>query len=92
MDFRGRLYFSGVTKNALYTLNLFTEAKMEVRPGNLRIQLISQDNSSLIWPDTFSIDDDGDYLWTTTRGWPIDSRKNSIVRLYIGKKSYLYDN
>ena len=93
MGFNGQLYFPGVTKNALYTINLFKDREIELKSQQkLEIKLISQDNSSLIWPDTLSIDDDGDYLWATTRGWPIDSTKNSIVRLYIGKRSYLYND
>ena len=75
MGTNGQLYFSGVTKNALYTIKLFKDGEMELRSQKLQIKLIAQDNSSLIWPDTFAIDDDGDYLWATARGWPIDSRK-----------------
>ena len=86
-----RLYFSGVTQNALYNAKFFNGNQNQLNLQRREIKLIAQHNSSLIWPDTFSIDDDGQYLWVTTRGWPIDSRRNSIVRLFIGTKSYLYD-
>ena len=90
MSLDGDLYFSGVTKNSLYTAKLIDRKTNELMSEKIEIKLFVQDNSSLIWPDTFAIDEDGQYLWVTTRGWPIDSRKNSIVQYYIGKRSYLY--
>ena len=55
------------------------------------IKMLAQDNVTLIWADTFAIDDGGDFLWVTTRGWPIDANRNSVVRICIGSESYLYD-
>ena len=92
MSLDGDLYFSGVTKNSLYTARLIDRNTNELMSEDIEIKLIAQDNSSLIWPDTFAIDEDGHYLWVTSRGWPIDSRKNSIVQYFIGKRSYLYND
>ena len=92
MSFDGDLYFSGVTKNSLYTAKIIDKNTNELTSGKIEIKLIAQDNSSLIWPDTFAIDDDGHYLWVTTRGWPIDSTTNSIVQYFIGKSSYMYND
>ena len=87
----GDLYFSGVTKNTIYSAQVLNEKKNDLKYEEVQFRIVAQDNSSLIWADTFSIDNYGSYVWVTTRGWPIDSKKNSIVRVYIDSISYLYD-
>ena len=49
---------------------------------------VAQDNETMIWIDTFAIDERG-WLWFTSRGWPIDSQPK-IVRIFIGAKPYLH--
>ena len=88
----GDLYFSGVTKNTIYSAQVINEKKNDLKYEEVQFRIVAQDNSSLIWADTFSIDNYGSYVWVTTRGWPIDLKRNSIVRVYIDSKSYLYDN
>ena len=84
MDAEGNLYLGDVVHNSVSTFNPIQGQTV----GDLRI--LAQDNTTLIWADTFSIDDAG-YLYVTTRGWPLDKNRNFIVRFYIGVKSYLYD-
>ncbi|XP_040565358.1 dopaminechrome tautomerase [Lepeophtheirus salmonis] len=77
VDENGYLYTAEVTKNTIIRWDL----------RNRIPEVLHQDNQTLIWGDTFAIDDDG-FLWVTTRGWPIDSH-NRIVRFKINAKSYL---
>ena len=44
--------------------------------------VLAQDNTSLVWPDTLGLDQEG-FLWATTRAWPIDSQPR-IVNIYTG--------
>jgi hypothetical protein len=67
----GTLSFSGVTQNAIYNAKFINGNQNQLSLQRREIKLIAQHNSSLIWPDTFSIDDEGKYLWVTPRGWPI---------------------
>ncbi|CAB4061322.1 unnamed protein product [Lepeophtheirus salmonis] len=68
VDENGYLYTAEVTKNTIIRWDL----------RNRIPEVLHQDNQTLIWGDTFAIDDDG-FLWVTTRGWPIDSH-NRICR------------
>nr|ACO12697.1 yellow precursor [Lepeophtheirus salmonis] len=77
VDENGYLYTAEVTKNTIIRWDL----------RNRIPEVLHQDNQTLIWGDTFAIDDDG-FLWVTTRGWPIDFH-NRIVRFKINAESYL---
>ncbi len=50
-------------------------------------QVLAQDNSTMIWPDTLSIE--GGYLWATTRGWPLDEDLNAVIRIPIQAETYM---
>lgn len=79
-------------------MDLKAEASPRGGLGASEINKMASENATLIWADTFAIDggddDEGDddaHLWMTTRGWPIDSKMNYVVRMCLGKKSsYIY--
>ena len=72
-DNQGNLYMQEITGNALDMWN----TRKSWNPRRL-----VQDNETLIWADTLAIDDQG-YLWTTSRGWPIDIQPR-IVKSFVG--------
>lgn len=89
IDSQGRMYFSDLQQRSLYKMDIFDDDR-NFPKSNIRSYKIIQDNSSLVWPDGFSIDNDGDFLWASTRSWPRRRERNFIVRLPIGRKSSQY--
>ena len=79
-DNQGNLYMQEITGNALNSWN--TSKSWSPRR-------LVQDNETLIWADTLAIDDEG-YLWTTSRGWPIDSQPR-IVKTFVGENVKPWD-
>ena len=69
MDSRGRLYFSGVTKDTIYYIDTIdrSDPSKKFPKKKLELKKIAENPQSLSWPDTFAIDNAGEYLWATTR-------------------------
>ena len=69
MDSRGRLYFSGVTKDTVYYIDTIDQSDPSKKfpREKLKLKKIAENPKSLSWPDTFAIDNAGEYLWATTR-------------------------
>ena len=69
MDSRGRLYFSGVTKDTIYYIDTIDQSVPSKKFPRKKLELkkIAENPQSLSWPDTFAIDNAGEYLWATTR-------------------------
>ena len=79
-DNLGNVYMQEITGNSLNVWNT----------GDIwSSRRLVQDNTTLIWADTLALDDQG-YLWTTSRGWPIDSQPR-IVRIFLGENVRPWD-
>ena len=67
VDARGRLYFSGVTTDSIYYIDLIDNTTGQFPKQSLEVKKMVQNATSLSWADTLSVDNAGDYLWATTR-------------------------
>ena len=86
MDSRGRLFLQ--VPRLLHHLQELTNNAVSVwdtREAWSPVRLV-QDNTSLVWVDSMAVVEDsmaeGEEVWATTRGWPIDSQPR-VVRVTL---------
>ena len=74
IDAEGRLYFSGVTTDTVYFIDLIDRETGRFPKEQLEIEEMVSNTTSLSWVDTLSVDNFGQYLWATSRYVVVHSR------------------
>ena len=67
IDAKGRLYYSGVTTDTIYYIDLVDQETGQFPQEHLEVKKVAQNTTSLSWVDTLSVDNLGEYIWATTR-------------------------